>query len=576
MESPLPGPPQVTPQIPQDAPTLPAPAAVAAPRHPMSTRSKHGISKPKQIFSLLAKPFSPLPKSHIQALSDPNWNPSMTVEYDAIVKSETFDLVPRPPNVNIVRSMWLYKHKYDADGNFKGHKSRLVANGKSQEHGIDYDETFSPVVKPATIRTVLNVALENDWPVHQLDVQNTFLHGTLDEEVYMFQPPGFIDKDRPNHVCKLKRSIYGLKQAPRAWNARFVSFITNNGFIQTKTDTSLFVYRKGNLMAYLILYVDDIILTASTINLQDTVTNILKSEFPMKDLGVISSFLGVSAKFNEKGLFLSQASYTTEIIQRAGMSDCKPCTTPVDLKSKLAEDAGKLIDNATEYRSLAGALQYLTFTRPDISYAVQQICLFMHAPREPHMQALKRILRYLQGTKSMGLQLLKHQKLSLTAYTDADWGGCPSTRRSTSGFCIYMGDNLISWSAKRQPTVSRSSAKAEYKGVANVVAEACWLRNLLLEMGRPLRQATVVYCDNVSAVYLSTNPVHHQRTKHVEIDIHFVREKVRMGEVRVFHIPATLQYADIFTKGLPSTLFLSFRSSLGVREPTLQLREGIR
>ncbi|XP_018514374.1 uncharacterized mitochondrial protein AtMg00810-like [Brassica rapa] len=394
----------------------------------------------------------------------------MTVEYDAIVKSETFDLVPRPPNVNIVRSMWLYKHKYDADGNFKGHKSRLVANGKSQEHGIDYDETFSPIVKPATIRTVLNVALENDWPVHQLDVQNAFLHGTLDEEVYMFQPSGFIDKDRPNHVCKLKRSIYGLKQAPRAWNARFVSFITNNGFIQTKTDTSLFVYRKGNLMAYL-----------STIPLRDTVINLLKSEFPMKDLGVISSFLGVSAKFNEKGLFLSQASYTSEIIQRAGMSECKPCTTPVDLKSKLAEDACKLIDNATEYRSLAGALQYLTFTRPDISYAVQQICLFMHAPREPHMQALKRILRYLQGTKSMGLQLLKHQKLSLTAYTDADWGGCPSTRRSTSGFCIYMGDNLISWSAKRQPTVSRSSAEAEYKGVANVVAEACWLRNLLLE-----------------------------------------------------------------------------------------------
>lgn len=199
----------------------------------------------------------------------------------------------------------------------------------------------------------------------------------------------------------------------------------------------------------------------------------------------------------------------------------------------------------------------------------------MHDPHEPHQITLRRVIRYLQGTKQMGLQLLKKQSMKLMAYTDADWAGCPSTRRSTSGFCLYLGDNLISWSAKRQPTVSRSSAEAEYKGVANVVAEYCWLRNLLLEMGRPLQQATIVYCDNVSAVYLSRNPVQHQRTKHIEIDIHFVREKVLKGQVRVHHIPSSLQFADIFTKGLPSSLFCGFRSSLGVTEPTLQLREGI-
>ncbi|XP_013680165.1 uncharacterized mitochondrial protein AtMg00810-like [Brassica napus] len=329
-------------------------------------------------------------------------------------------------------------------------------------------------------------------------------------------------------------------------------------------------------MAYLILYVYDIILTASTSALRDMIITVLKAEFPMTDLGCIHSFLGVSSKFNEQGLFLLQARYAEEIIERANMSHCKPCTTPVDLKSKLAEDGGKPVKRATEYRSLGGALQYLTFTRPDISYTVQQVCLFMHDPHELHLQALKRVIRYLQGTKTMGLQLLKKQKMALTAYTDADWAGCPSTRHSTSGYCIYMGDNLVSWSAKRQPTVSRSSAEAEYKGVANVVAEACCLQNFLLEMGIPLTQATVVYCDNVSAVYLSTNPVQHQRTKHIEIDIHFVREKVHMGEVRVFHIPSTLQYADIFTKGLPTSLFTSFRSSLGVRKPTLQFREGIR
>ncbi|XP_048596376.1 uncharacterized mitochondrial protein AtMg00810-like [Brassica napus] len=209
------------------------------------------------------------------------------------------------------------------------------------------------------------------------------------------------------------------------------------------------------------------------------------------------------------------------------MKECKPCATLVGLKAKLSDKEGKAVDNPTEYRSMAGALQYLTFTRPDISYAVQQICLFMHDSREPHLVALKRVLRYLQGTKQLGLQLLKHQKMSMTVYSDADWAGCPSTRRSTSGFCIYLGDNLISWSAKRQPTVSRSSAEADYKGVANAVADACWLCNLLLEMDFHIPQATIVYCDNISAVYLSSILVQHQRTKHIEIDIHFVREKVQ-------------------------------------------------
>lgn len=327
-------------------------------------------------------------------------------------------------------------------------------------------------------------------------------------------------------------------------------------------------------MAYLFLYVDDIIITASSPMLKAKIISAMKAEFSMTDSGQISSFLGISAKYNDKVLFLSQSTYAKEILIRVGMHECKPVSAPVNLKSKLAEDEGKSVTNPTEYRSLAGALQYLTFTRPDISYAVQQICLFMHDPREPHLQALRRILRYVQGTKEHGVQLLKHQNMKMTAYTDADWAGCPSTRRSTSGFCVFLGDNLVSWSAKRQATVSRSSAEAEYKGVANAVAETCWLRNLLLELHCPITQATMVYCDKVSAVYLSSNPVQHQRTKHIEIDIHFVREKVQMGQVRVHHIPSSQQYADIFTKGLPSSLFTSFRSSLGVSTPHARTEGG--
>lgn len=526
-----------------------------APRHAMTTRSKHGIHKTKQIMSLHTNTFSPLPKNHREALADPFWNPPMNDEYSAIIKNKTYELVPRPPGANIINSLWLYKHKFDANGVFRKPKARLVADGKTQEQGIDFTETFSPVVKPATIQTLLHIALVHDWPVNQLDVQNAFLHGKLEETVYMFQPPGFVDKSKPNHVCKLNRSIYGLKQAPRAWNARFVNFITNQGFKRSKNDTSLFTYAKNGTRAYLILYVDDIVITASTSELRNSVIAALKMEFPITDEGQISSFLGISAQFNDKGLFLNQSRYAEEIIERAGMKECKPCATPVDLKAKLSDKEGKAVDNPTEYRSMAGALQYLTFTRHDISYAVQQICLFMHDLREHHLAALKRVLRYLQGMKHLGLQLLKHQKMSMTAYSDADWAGCPSTRRSTSGFCIYLGDNLISWSAKRQLTVSRSSAEAEYKGVANAVAEACWLRNLLLEMDYHIPQATIVYCDNISAVYLSSNPVQHQRTKHIEIDINFVREKVQLGQVCVLHVPSELQYADIFTKGLPTSLF---------------------
>lgn len=227
---------------------------------------------------------------------------------------------------------------------------RLVANGKSEEQGIDFDETFSPVLRPGTIRMVLHVALINGWQVNKFDVQNAFLHDTLDEEVevYKFQPPGFIDTAKPNHVCKLKRSIYRLKQAPRAsWNARFVNFITNNGFIQTKSDASLIFYMKNGLVAYLILDVDAIIVTASTETLKNTIIQVIKTGFPMMDNIRISSFLGVSVKCNDKGLFLNQSYYAEDIISRVGMSACKPCTTPLDMKSKLAEDEGKLIPNPT-------------------------------------------------------------------------------------------------------------------------------------------------------------------------------------------------------------------------------------
>jgi hypothetical protein len=383
--------------------------------------------------------------------------------------------------------------------------------------------------------------------------------------VYCVQPSGFEDPAQPDFVCQLNKSLYGLKQAPRAWFSRFATYLLSLDFVEAKSDTSLFVFQRGSDIAYLLLYVDDIVLTASSPALLRRIISALQQEFSMKDLGVLHHFLGMHVQPSGDGLLLSQKQYMVELLDRAGMSECKPCLTPVDTNLKVATADGVPVTDTLDFRSLAGALQWLTFTRPDIAYAVQQVCLHMHDPREPHLAALKRILRYIRGTLALGLLLRPSTGTDLVVYIDADWAGCPDTRRSTSGYVVFLGDNLISWSFKRQNTVSRSSAEAEYCAVANGVAEATWLRQLLLELHTPLCRTTLVHCDNISAVYMTSNPVQHQRTKHIEIDLHFVREQVAVGDLRVLHVPTTSQYVDIFTKGLPSSVFTEFRTSLNVR-----------
>ncbi|GJX34847.1 ribonuclease H-like domain-containing protein [Tanacetum coccineum] len=384
-----------SPQTTPTPPTTPPPPPLPTSQHPMVTRSKVGIVKANPKYNLHVTTSSPIPKSPFHALRDPNWKQAMCDEYKALIDNNTWVLVPRPPNVNIVRSMWLYKHKYNADGSLNRYKARLVANGRSQQQGIDCDETFSPVVKPATIRTVLSLAVSRQWPIHQLDVKNAFLHGHLKETVYMHQPPGFTDSAHSDYVCLLQKSLYGLKQAPRAWFQRFSSYVIRAGFYHSKTDSSLFIFHKGPDTAYLLLYVDDIILTASSTSLLQRIISLLHAEFAMTDLGPLNYFLGISATRTTSGIFLSQTKYATEILEQA---------------------------------------QMLNF---------QQLCLYMHDPREPHLNAMKRVLRYLRGTTDLGLQLFR------------------STTSQLSLLLLTGQDTLL----------SRSSAEAEYRGVANAVAE---------------------------------------------------------------------------------------------------------
>lgn len=426
--------------LPQPTPThIPPTRPIPTPSHPMATRAKCGIFKPNPKYqaNLSVLTISPLPKNPKLAMLDHNWNAAMKEEFNALTNQHTWDLVPRPEGVNIIRCMWLFKHKYRENGDLERHKARLVVNGKSQQVGVDCDETFSPVVKPATIRTVLSIAMGRDWPIHQLDVKNAFLHGDLKETVFMHQPPGFVNPHAPTHVCRLRKSLYGLKQAPRAWYQRFANYLLRIGFVCSKSDNSLFILRHGANTAYLLLYVDDIVLTASSEQLKCDIIALLKSEFSMTDLGKLSYFLGISVTRTKESMFLCQSKYAEEIIHRAKMDSCKPVATPVDTKSKLGAHDGEPMTDPSLYRSLAGALQYLTFTRPGIAYVVQQVCLFMHAPREPHFNALKRIIRYIKGTSDHGLHLYRSAPTRLISYTDADWAGCPDTRRSTSGYCVY-------------------------------------------------------------------------------------------------------------------------------------------
>ncbi|GKA77787.1 retrovirus-related pol polyprotein from transposon TNT 1-94 [Tanacetum coccineum] len=521
------------PAPPATAPTEPSSV------HQMKTRSKSGIFKTKHSpdfvsltsHALHAALFSLVqPKGFKSAAKHPQWMAAMHDEMEALKQNCTWTLVPRPSASNIVGSKWVYRIKYHADGSVERFKARVVAQGFTQIPGLDYSHTFSPVVKASTVRIVLSLAVLHRWRLHQLDVKNAFLHGHLNETVYMEQPPGFIDPQFPNHVCKLSKALYGLKQAPRAWFHRLSSFLLAHGFVCSRADTSLFVFTKDSCIMYLLVYVDDLILTGNNESLLTSFTTRLNQEFAIKDLGDLSYFLGLEVSYTNDGLFLSQAKYATDVLTRAALLDSKPVSTPL-AANEVFVTGGSLFANPTLYRSLVGALQYLTITRPDLSYAVNQASQFLHAPTDAHFQSVKRILRYVKGTITYGLIFRRPHSNSILGYSDADWARCIETRRSTYGYSIFLGGNLVSWSAKKQPTVSRSSCESEYRAMANTAAEIIWITHLLRELHALPPDRPTLLCDNKSALFMSQNPVSHKRAKHIDLDYHFVRELVASGDM---------------------------------------------
>ncbi|CAL9014239.1 unnamed protein product [Prunus brigantina] len=395
--------------------------------HAMQTRSKAGIVKSKQ-FEDYQCYYTTLPVIHDAtepatykvASQSVHWTQAMKDEIEALHAQGTWELVPKPVHKNIVGCRWVYRIKKNSDGTLARYKARLVAQGFSQAPGLDFSETFSPVVRHTTVRLILSIAAMNRWSLRQLDVKNAFLHGDLEEEVYMCQPQGFEDPKHLSYVCKLRKSLYGLKQAPRAWNAKFTGYLPAIGFESSHSDPSLFVKHLGSDIVILLLYVDDIILTGSKVALVQEVVDELSSVFDMKDMGKLKYFLGLQISYNTAGdIFVNQAKYAKDLLAKAGLSSCRPCPTPCKPHGQLLKTEGDALTDPTIYRSIVGALQYLTFTRPEISYAVNTVCQFMTTPSELHFQLVKRILRYLQGTLDHGLTFTSGA-WELNAYSDAD------------------------------------------------------------------------------------------------------------------------------------------------------------
>jgi hypothetical protein len=494
------------------------------------------------------------------------WRAAADSEYQSLIENDTWELVDLPVNRKAVGCKWVFKVKHNAQGDVERFKGRLVAKGYSQRYGIDYDETYSPVVRLSSVRTVLAYAVQKDMLVHQMDVVTAFLNGELDEEIYMEQPEGYVEPGQDDMVCKLKKSLYGLKQSPRCWNQTFVKSVESLGFEQSQADPCIFVKcHPGGELSIIAVYVDDLIIMTTTTEEMQGIKTSLSKNFKMKDLGSLHFCLGISVEQSEDGIKLSQKQYIEKLLERYGLQDAKPVSTPMDVNVKLVADDGqsKPVD-PVGYQSIVGSLLYAAVaTRPDISQAVGVLSRFNSAPTEAHLTAAKRVLRYLKGTINLSLQYKKTENSDVTGYSDAGWADDVDSRRSTTGNVFIMSGSPISWLSQRQSTVALSTAEAEYIALSSACQEAVWLQRLLTDIGENIKPITIME-DNQGAIAIAKNPVGHKRTKHIDIRYHFVREQTQKGVIEIQYLSTKEMLADMFTKPLPRGQFEYLRSKIGM------------
>ncbi|GKC06089.1 putative ribonuclease H-like domain-containing protein, partial [Tanacetum coccineum] len=479
------------------------------------------------------------PKKIAEALQDDSWVQAMQEELLQFKLQQVWVLVDLPHGMKVIGTKWVYRNKRDERGVVVRNKARLVAQGYTQEEGIDYDEVFAPVARIEAIRLFLAFASFMGFIVYQMDVKSAFLYGTIDEEVYVSQPPGFVDPDHPNKVYKVVKALYGLHQAPRAWYATLSTFLEKHGYKRGTIDKTLFIKRDKKDIMLVQVYVDDIIFGSTNKSWCDEFEALMKSRFQMSSMGELTFFLGLQVKQNKGGIFISQDKYVAEILKKFDLVNVKAAITPMETKMPLTKDEEAFDVDVHLYRSMIGSLMYLTASRPDIMYAVCVCSRFQVTPKISHLNAVKRIFKYLKGKPNLGLWYPRESPFDLEAFSDSDYGGSNLDRKSTTGGCQFLGQRLISWQCKKQTIVATSTTEAEYVAAANCCGQVLWVQNQLLDYGFNFMN-TKIHIDNESTICIVKNPVYHSKTKHIEIRHHFIS---RFAEIVDFLRGSNLRYA---------------------------------
>jgi hypothetical protein len=481
------------------------------------------------------------------------WLEAMTDEMRAMGTNNVWELIEPPNGARMIQSRWVLRVKRRPDGSIDRFRARLVAKGFSQRAGYDYEETFSPVARFDTVRTLMAIATLHNMSIQQFDVKTAFLHGELKETIYMAQPIGF--DDQTGRVCLLNRSLYGLKQSPRCWNEKLTDFLTETGWTETNADPCLFT--RLDPAMYLAVYVDDgLVLYSNDYDLTDfsaQMTKRFESTF-----APATCYLGIEINRPTAGVIqLSQEAYARRVVERFSMTDANPMTSPYSNEER--DDDSPTLTADTPYREAIGSLLYLAgCTRPDIAFAVSRASQHLATPTEQDWTAAKRILKYVLATYRYGPVYCKDSNTAakLSVYSDADFSGCTNSRRSTSGVLVTLANAPIIWSSKRQLSVALSTTEAEFIAASEASKEAVWVNGLLNELGIPT-EPPALCIDNKSTLSLISNPTFHQRTKHIDVRYKFVREHAALGRIKPIHVPAIEQYADLLTKGLNGPALLS-------------------
>jgi hypothetical protein len=525
--------------------------AQEARRYPKRERKPKDMG-PFQVYNVVHN-HDYTPTSVFEALSGEEkdlWEKAMKEEYLSFKENDAWTLVDLPKGAKPVKSKWVFKIKRDSNGDISKYKARLVAKGFTQKYGIDYTETFSPVVRTSTLRMLMAIATELDLDIHHLDFSTAFLNGELKETVYMQQPEHFVVPGREDKVCLLKRSIYGLKQSSRMWNEKINQVLTSLNFKRLSSEPCVYHRNDSSKICIIALYVDDLYLFCSNETEKLHLIERLMSTFKMKDLGPAQHILGMRMKRGIDCLRLDQSVYIQNILEKFQMTDCKPVQTPLEVGVFLEKEKSGC-DEAYPYQALIGSLMYLAVNcRPDIAHAVSYLSQFNCCYGSTHWKAVKRVLRYLKGTIDLAIEYKKTGSLDVEAYVDADWANDKEDRRSYTGFIFKLAGGPISWESRKQRTVALSSTEAEYMALSDGAKEAMFLKNILLELfGK--KDAIVIYNDNQSAQKLSVNHMLNRRTKHIDIRNHFIRDAVTKGDIILKYQPTDEMPADILTKGVP-------------------------